>query len=717
MPFQPPTPDSRSHPRARAGSPARHAAALALVTSAYYAAGRLGLHLAAIHPVVTAVWPAAAIATAALAIYGYRLWPGVWAGAILLNLSRIGGLDSVLLIACGNTAAALAGAWFLRRFGGARAFGRPYNLVGFLCASGLLASTLAAGVGTAALYRAGLVEPGMGHHVWFTWWVGDTVTIWILVPFLVLGHAALADLRRRPPIRPIRAAEFLAAGLCLAGTSGMSFGNLLPGPYGEAPTGFLSLPAMFWLSMRFGTLGASSSLMIHSAIAIWGTRHGHGVYAGAPDRYLLLQLYLAVRVFFFQLLAATSTQTRRVIGNLRASERRIQEIIETLPGVVWESWGDPASPDYRVTFVSEQSERLFGFTPGDWLSHPDYLWGRIHPEDRERVRREAAETYAGKGRGTSQYRLFAKDGRVAVVESRMSVMRDFRGRPMGMRGFNLDVTERVETENYLREIEDRSKESQKMEAVDRLAGGVAHDYNNLLTTIIGYSDLILAAAPREGPLAGYAREIREAGNRAADLTRQLLTFSRQDVVQAQVFDLNGLVAEMERRIASLLGGAVRLGIHLEPGPLEVKADPHHVERILFNLVRNSRDAMPKGGVVRVETSNCWEHAGAEGFYLEPLPGPHVVLSVDDTGSGIPPEDMLRLFEPFFTTKGRTRSVGLGLPAVYGIVKRYGGGIRVTSRPGGGTRFEIHLPAHVREPVPARAHLGGASGPLDDAGES
>jgi PAS domain S-box-containing protein len=696
--MQTPTAAPTSTARARWHSSLKFTAGNLLLAALYFYTGKLGLSLATIHPSVTAIWPAAGIAVSAFALFGYRLWPGVLVGSLILNLFISGNLPGSAGIAVANTAEAAASAWFMARLGGVKVFESTLHLLGFLALSGFLSAAISATAGALILSWAPQSNAPPFPELWYTWWIGDAMSIWSVTPFLVLGYHALVKRRvHLPEIRSLRFLEGSALFLAFIIGNAVSYGGILPEPFKFLPAGFSSLPSLFWVSMRFGALPTSAALFLHCVFAITGTIRGHGQYAELENSYLVLQLNLATRIFLFQSLAVLVASRNRLVARLRASEQRIDGIVQSVPGVVWESMGDPATLGHRYTFVSQQIESEAGYSPADIMDHPAFFKQIVHPEDRERVIREASNTFAGKGDGIIQYRVITRDGRVLEVEARTAVIRDAKGVIIGRRGFILDISERKRFEALFREAEEQLRLRQKMETVGRLAGGIAHDFNNHLTAINGFSDLILGAVPQQSPVAGYAREIRKAGSKSAELTAQLLTFSRKDVYQRQVFDLNGLIADQERFLTSILGEETRLGLSLAPGPLWVKEDSYQVERILANLVRNARDAVSHGGVITVSTA-YWDQsmAGGAGFFLEPKSGPYVVLSVADTGAGISADTMGHLFEPFFTTKGRTRAWGLGLSTIYGILERIGGGIRVETRQDVGTRFDVFLHAHVAE---------------------
>jgi signal transduction histidine kinase len=255
-----------------------------------------------------------------------------------------------------------------------------------------------------------------------------------------------------------------------------------------------------------------------------------------------------------------------------------------------------------------------------------------------------------------------------------------------------EMEERRATEEALRKSEEELRHSQKMEAVGRLAGGVAHDFNNLLTAIIGYAELIATRTTSNSLAKQNAELIRKAGEQAAALTRQLLAFSRKQILQPKVIDLNALVVEMEKLLRRVIGERFDLQSHPEAANGRVKADPSQLEQVVLNLGVNARDAMPRGGKLIIRTENLTlDRTTAPQIAASLAPGDYVVLSVADTGAGMDEETMSHIFEPFFTTKGPGKGTGLGLATVYGIVRQTGGGISVQSEVGKGSTFRIYLP--------------------------
>ncbi len=253
------------------------------------------------------------------------------------------------------------------------------------------------------------------------------------------------------------------------------------------------------------------------------------------------------------------------------------------------------------------------------------------------------------------------------------------------------LAEKRRTEEVLVRTQQQLLHAQKMEAIGRLAGGIAHDFNNILSVILTCADMSLAQLEAAHPLHSELTEIRRAGERAADLTRQLLAFSRQQVMQPRVLDLSEVIRNMERMLRRILGEDVQLSVRAAPGLGRVRVDPSQVEQVLMNLVVNARDAMPQGGRLTIETTRVELDEGYAADHLGSRPGPHLMLAVSDTGHGMAPEVMAQIFEPFYTTKEKGKGTGLGLSTVFGIVQQSGGSIYVYSEPGKGTSFKVYLP--------------------------
>jgi len=277
----------------------------------------------------------------------------------------------------------------------------------------------------------------------------------------------------------------------------------------------------------------------------------------------------------------------------------------------------------------------------------------------------------------------------------------------------LDISARVKAEIALRRSEEELAQARKMEAVGRLAGGVAHDFNNLITVIRGYAELVEESLPEGAPARADMREVKRAADRAADLTAQLLAFSRKQILQPRVVNLNEIVRRMEKMLPHMIGEDLELVMLLQPDAGNVRADQGQIEQVIMNLAANARDAMPRGGTLSFQTANLRADDALLSVHPEIAPGEYVTLTVTDTGTGMGPQTIARIFEPFFTTKELGKGTGLGLATVYGIIKQSGGYIYCASELGKGTSFQIHLPkvlearsADPNNPSPESENQGG-----------
>ncbi len=322
----------------------------------------------------------------------------------------------------------------------------------------------------------------------------------------------------------------------------------------------------------------------------------------------------------------------------------------------------------------------------------------IHPQDRARAAGSIRDALAGEvNHWTGEYRLRHRDGSYLDLLERAAIERDAKGAAVRFVGSLMDVTAR-------KQLQDQLVRSQKMEAFGQLAGGVAHDFNNFLTTILGYSDLLLDELGMKGEVAGHISEIRNAAGRASVLTAQLLAFSRKHPLAPCVLEINSLINNLERSLLRLLGEDISVECHFHRGKegTHAKVDPGQLTQVLLNLVVNAREAMHHGGRLTLETSVV-SVAGSEEHELgceEPAPGNYVCISITDTGIGMSDEVKQHLFEPFFTTKDAGRGSGLGLATSYGIVRQSGGHICVESEVGKGTTVKIFLPEVPAPPPPS-----------------
>jgi two-component system, cell cycle sensor histidine kinase and response regulator CckA len=342
---------------------------------------------------------------------------------------------------------------------------------------------------------------------------------------------------------------------------------------------------------------------------------------------------------------------------------------------------------------SAETHRIFGVPLGQFKGTSEAFFGFVHDEDRDGVRRAAEAATASDAPYDVEHRIVRADGSVRWVQEKADVLRDASGRATRMVGTVQDITDR-------RQLEDQLRQSQKMEAIGRLAGGIAHDLNNALTAIAGYAELALGEVTPAHAARADVEEIRKAAERAGSVTRQLLAFSRKQLLEPRLFNLNDTVVNIARLLTRLLGHDVHVETKLAATLPEVLGDPGQVEQAIINLAVNARDAMPSGGRLTLTTSVDELDDAFARRHVPMAPGKYVALRVADTGHGMTRETQARVFEPFFTTKAIGKGTGLGLSMVYGTLKQIGGFIFVDSELDRGTTFRLYFPPAAEHPAAA-----------------
>jgi PAS domain S-box-containing protein len=377
-------------------------------------------------------------------------------------------------------------------------------------------------------------------------------------------------------------------------------------------------------------------------------------------------------------LAHDVTKRKQTEEALKRAKEYTEHIIAAAPTLIV-----GIAPDGVTTFINRAVTHVTGYESEEMVGQN---WWRINYPEAEYLQVEGLFEEFEQERTVANYEmtLTTKNGSKRTISWNFANRSNEQGEVIEVNGIGVDVTDRQELEEQLRQ-------SQKLEAVGRLAGGVAHDFNNLLTVITGYSDLSLRRLDKDNPLRSNLEEIRKAGERAASLTRQLLAFSRKQVLQPKVLQLNAIVADVDKMLRRLIGEDIDPLSLLEPSLGQIMADPGQIEQVILNLAVNARDAMPQGGKLTIETANVYLDEHYVKRHTSILPGNYVMLAVSDTGCGIDAETQVRMFEPFFTTKEQGKGTGLGLSTVYGIVKQSGGNIWVYSEVGKGTTIKIYLP--------------------------
>jgi len=376
-------------------------------------------------------------------------------------------------------------------------------------------------------------------------------------------------------------------------------------------------------------------------------------------------------------LSGVAIEREQAERNYKAAENRYRSLVEQLPAITYLA---EIGVMGRWLYVSPQIQSILGISPEQWMSDSSNWVNHLHPDDRDRALAAETQFWEAGGAYHAEYRLVTGDGRILWFRDDAIYLKTTDGQRPVMQGVLHDVTEH-------KQLEDQLRHSQKMEAVGQLAGGVAHDFNNLLMIIQGHNERLLRHLKASDPVYNDATATRDAVERAAALTRQLLAFSRKQVLQPQVLDLNTVVADVGKMLDRVIGE--NIGVSLKTGPaLWVRVDQRQMEQVVLNLAVNGRDAMPNGGTLTIETRK--EEVRETGD-AQRQPGSYAVLTVTDSGTGMDADTQSHVFEPFFTTKELGKGTGLGLASVYGVVTQSGGWVSFRSQLGHGTTFNVYLP--------------------------
>jgi PAS domain S-box-containing protein len=668
-----------------------------LLALAYYAAARFGLRYASIGRSISLVWPPTGLAIAALTALGLRFWPSVALGALLANLATPVSPITAAIIAGGNALEALIAAGLLRRAAGSRPrFDAGAAVRGYVLVALPLGALVSAVLGVAALRLAGALEHSAGT-AFALWWTGD------LLGGLVVAPLLLTWLLPRPTAVHTRGIVEIAL-LCL-GT--VAVAELLLGTMVRVPVVqqvdylYFLFPFVIWAALRFGARGATLTTFTVAAVAVWHTTRGGGPFIGAtgPATLFAVAGYLAAVAVTGLALAAAVAHERAAAAT--ATEQREEELRAALDAARMGTWSWTAADD-RVVWDRTLRE-IYHLRPEQTVAtYADFL-AHVHPDDREYI---AATIGRAMERGTRldfEFRIVLGDGRVRWIANRGRVRLGPGGKVIGLTGVTSDVTDRRATEQQLRQ-------AQRMESIGRLAGGVAHEANNQMSVIIGATEFIRRHPALPLAIKTDVDHIRQAAERTAAVTTQLLAFSRRQVLKTQVIDLNEVLQRFVPVLRRSMGEDCRVTLQLDPGLGPVKADPGQLEQVVLNLALNARDAMPGGGELSIETAaaDVGEAAAPGDGGAVMVPGRYAILSVRDTGRGMDRATLAHIFEPFFTTKEVGRGTGLGLSTVYGIVKQSGGYIWASSNPGRGSTFQIYLPETAERPAdrlrPSGVHL-------------
>ena len=667
------------------------ARALALA-AAYFVVAKIGLRYATIGPSISPVWPPTGLAVAALVLLGPGYWPAILLGAFVANATTSIPILAAAGIACGNAAEAMLAAYLLRSRAGQHLalddLRGVRTLVGVAAPVGALAS---ATVGVTSLWLAHVVPGAGAWSALSLWWAGDYLGALVVAPVLLTWVGPAGErIGRRTALEM----SLLVGGAVLATMA--IFGGLLPAallPPAEYP--FLLFPFVVGAALRFGPRGASLLTMTVAMLVVGYTVRGGGpfVMQTVPSTNTALLLYVGILAVTGLSLGPATPRHERAERALRTANEHLAAVIQSSPLAIYTL--DPTS---TVRTWNRAAEALYGWRAEEVIGRPLPTVSQ-DLEDHARLRDRVLRGEALRGVEVTRRR---KDGTSVNVSLSVAPLHDAAGRVTGMLSLAADVTE-------MRQLEGQYRQAQKMEAVGRLAGGIAHDFNNLLTAIIGTTALVLEDLELEARARLDIQEIEKAAKRAAGLTRQLLIFSRQQVLEPRALDLNALVGNLEKMLLRLIGEDIELLTKPAAGLGAVRADPGQLEQAIVNLVVNARDAMPQGGRLTIETAQVELDRGYVAGHVPTQPGRYVLLAISDTGVGMDGATKARLFEPFFTTKEPGRGTGLGLATVYGIVKQSGGYIWAYSELGHGTTFKIYLP-RVAETAEAPESTTGTATP-------
>ena len=366
---------------------------------------------------------------------------------------------------------------------------------------------------------------------------------------------------------------------------------------------------------------------------------------------------------------------------IRLTEEKYRTLVEQLPVIIYTF--EFGAKKNRITYISPQIEALLGYTPEEWLSKPDLWINRIHPDDREDVLAAVRQSEEEHKSINLEYRILARDGRILWFKNQTAAFGE-NGSLRYLHGVLLDITKQ-------KQLEEQLIHAQRLEAVGQMAGGISHNFNNVLTALIGHTELAMDALPDDHPVQVDLEGIQKGAKRAADLTQQLLAFTRHQDIRPQLLNLNTIITDQKNMLQQLLTPSIQLSIQLSPDLRPVKIDSGQMKQVLINLVVNATDAMPNGGKLTLQTTNVTFDETHADISSQLPAGDYVVLNIIDTGTGIPADVQPHIFEPFFTTKDVGQGTGLGLSTCFGIIKQNRGHIVFETREKQGTTFKIYLP--------------------------
>jgi PAS domain S-box-containing protein len=662
-----------------------------IVAIVYFAGAELGLSLASLHENVTPVWPPTGIAIAALLIFGPRVLPGVFLGALAANLSTSLPIPFTFGIATGNTLEALA-AWFLLRQ--SKRWRNSFDSVGevltFVVYAAVLATLVSATMGSLSVYFGDPKQDDF-WSLWLTWWMGDGFGALIVAPFILSwSMSRKIDGEDMPEITSLFVLLIIVVLIV--------FGGWFPGPIKTYPLAYLSLPCLLWAALRFDQRIVTSAIVLMASVAVWGLKHGYGPFVqGSANVSLLLLISFVGTTSLMTLLVAavTSERTRaeaekwKLGSELALHRRRVEDIVQHIPGVVWEAWGKPDAANQRIDFVSSHVEKMLGYSAEEWLSTPNFWLSIVHPDDKERAAAEATAIFASGKSGSSRFRWVHKDGHEVWVEAQSIVVCDENG-PAGMRGVTLDITAAVKAEIERAELLERESHArQQAEEASRLKeeflATVSHELRTPLSAVVGWSRL-LRSGQLDGEGAAHAVEVIER-NAAAQrqIIEDLLDVSRIITGKLRInTEPVDLLLSIHGAIDAVRPAAeakeITISTHIEAPDSIGRADRERLQQVLWNLLANAVKFTPARGTVDL--------------FLE-RHGSLAEIRIEDSGPGVPADFLPHIFERFSQADGSSTrkhgGLGLGLAIVRHLVELHGGTVSAANREQGGAVLTVRLP--------------------------
>ena len=683
-------------------------ARIILLAVVYFAAAKLGLSLAALHSNVTPVWPPTGIAIAALLIFGRRVWPGVIIGALAVNLLTGIPAGSAIGIAIGNTLEAVIAVWLLQRVGWRNSLDSVADVMRFVACAAIVAPVASATIGSFSLCLGGAAEWATFWSFWLTWWIGDGFGALIVAPF-ILSWQSPGHLNRG---HGIEIAVLLLLHLLVVM---IVFGGWFPGPVKTYPLAYLSLPFLLWAALKFDLRIVTSAIVLMAGVAVWGTKHNYGPWVQASPNVALILLITFVGTSSLMTLVVSALMNERrkaeadkskLGSELELHQRRIEELVAHVPGVVWEAWGKPDAASQRIDFVSSHVEKLLGYSQAEWLSTPNFWLTIVHPDDKERAAREAAAIFeSGKG-GTSRFRWLRKDGREVWVEGQSVVVCDETG-PVGMRGVTMNITDAVQAEIERAELLERESQArEEAEEASRLKeeflATVSHELRTPLNAVVGWSRLVRSGQLDKDGMSHALEVIERNASAQRQIIEDLLDVSRIITgklrINTQRVDLLLLIhSAIDAVRPAAEAKEIDLRTHFEAPDTIVRADAERLQQVLWNLLANAVKFTPQRGTVDL--------------YLRQH-GSLAEIRIEDSGPGIPADFLPRIFERFSQADGSSTrkhgGLGLGLAIVRHLVELHGGTVWAGNRDGnGGAVLVVSLPAI----EPAAAELLARSIPV------